>query len=98
MLILFAVAGAVAASYLERYVIIVGTAFGGAWTSLLGALSLGSDAAPEASSLWVAYPFDFAPGQLWVPVVWVVLGLLGVGVQVGLTGGEKGRVGRRRKK
>lgn len=97
MLVLFAVVGAVASSYLERYVIIVGTAFGGAWTLLLGLVSLGSDAAAGANGLWVAYPLDFAPGWSWVQVVWVVLGLVGVGVQLGVTGGEKGRVGRRRK-
>ena len=87
-----------ASTYLERYVIIVGTAFGGAWTVLLGLMSLGGDAAASANGLWVAYPLDIAPDRPWIHVVWVVLGLAGVGVQLGLTGGEKGRVGRRKKK
>ena len=32
-----AVAGAIAAMFLQRYVIVVGTAFGGAWTIVVGA-------------------------------------------------------------
>ena len=35
-----AVAGAVASMYLQRYFIIVGTAFGGAWTLIVGAMAL----------------------------------------------------------
>jgi hypothetical protein len=38
VVILFAVVGAVAAMQLQRYVIVTGTAFGGAWTALVGAL------------------------------------------------------------
>ena len=34
-----AVAGAVASMYLQRYFIIVGTAFGGAWTMIVGAMA-----------------------------------------------------------
>ena len=37
IVILFAVVGAVAAMQLQRYVIVTGTAFGGAWTALVGA-------------------------------------------------------------
>ena len=33
-----------------------------------------------------------------VPVVWIVLALVGMAVQLGWTGGERGRVGRRKKK
>ena len=40
VVILFAVIGAVAAMRLQRYVIVTGTAFGGAWTALVGALAL----------------------------------------------------------
>jgi hypothetical protein len=96
-----AVLGAVAAIYLQRYFIIVGTGFGGAWTLIVGAMALIGDRtamAAAAGDVWVAYPLDPAPGRRWVPVVWVILGLIGVGVQMGVTGGEKGRVGRRRKK
>ena len=97
-----AVAGAVLAMYLQRYVIILATAFVGAWTMIVGAMALTGDgaarAAVAASNVWVLYPLDPAPGRQWVPIAWVVLGLIGTGVQLGWTGGEKGRVGRRRPK
>jgi hypothetical protein len=102
MIVFAAVIGAVAAIYLQRYVIIVGTSFGGAWTLIVGAMALvGNRAALAAASVgnvWVAYPLDPAPGQQWVSIAWVALGLVGFGVQMGITGGEKGRIGRKRKK
>jgi len=97
-----AVAGAVGSMYLQRYFIIVGTAFGGAWTLIVGAMALAGDRAAlnaaAAGDVWVAYPLDPAPGKQWVPIAWILLGLIGTGVQLGWTGGEKGRVGRRTKK
>lgn len=102
VVLLSSVAGAVLAMYLQRYVIIIGTAFGGAWTLIVGAMALagnrGAIAAAAAGDVWVAYPLDPAPGRQWVPVAWVLLGLIGTGVQLGWTGGEKGRVGRRKRK
>jgi len=102
VLILFTVVGAAGAMYLQRYFIIVGTAFGGAWTLIVGAMALlgnpGALAAAAAGDVWVAYPMNPAPGQRWLPVAWIVLGLIGTGVQLGWTGGEKGRVVRRTKK
>jgi len=99
---LCAVAGAVAAMYLQRYVIILSTAFGGAWTLIVGAMALVGDRAAlqaaAAGDVWVAYPLDPAPGRRWVPIAWIVVGLIGSAVQLGWTGGEKGRVGRRSKK
>jgi hypothetical protein len=99
---LCALAGAAGSMYLQRYFIVIGTAFGGAWTLIVGAMALIGDRAAMAAALsgdvWVAYPLNPAPGQRWVPVAWVILGLIGTGVQLGWTGGEKGRVGRRRKK
>jgi len=96
-----AVLGAVGAIYLQRYFIIVGTGFGGAWTLIVGAMALVGDrtalAAAAAGDVWVAYPLDPAPGQRWVPIAWVLIGLIGVGVQMGVTGGERGRIVRRRK-
>lgn len=98
---LLAIAGAVGAVYLQRYFIIIGTSFGGAWTMIVGAMALIGDrtalAAAAAGDVWVAYPLAPAPGKTWVPIAWVLLSLIGVGVQMGITGGEKGRVGRRRK-
>jgi hypothetical protein len=88
--------------YLQRYFIIVGTGFGGAWTLIVGAMALIGDrramSAAAAGDVWVAYPLDPAPGQRWVPIAWIVLGLIGTAVQLGWTGGEKGRVVKRRKK
>ena len=102
VVLLFTIVGAVASMYLQRYFIIVGTAFGGAWTVIVGAMALvGNQAAMQAAAtgdVWVVYPLDPAPGRQWVPIVWVVIGLAGTAVQLGWTGGEKGRVVRRRKK
>ncbi len=102
IVILCSVAGAVGATYLQRYFIIVGTAFGGAWTMIVGAMALVGDRtalkAAASGDVWVAYPLNPAPGQRWVPIVWIVLSLIGAGVQLGITGGEKGRVVRRKKK
>jgi hypothetical protein len=100
--ILVALAGAVAATYLQRYFIIIFTSFGGAWTLIVGAMAIIGDpvaqAAAKANDVWVFYPLDPAPDKAWLPIAWVVLGLIGTGVQMGWTGGENGRVGRRRKK
>jgi hypothetical protein len=102
MVVLFSIAGAVGSMYLQRYFIIVGTGFGGAWTIVVGALALAGDrvarAAASAGTVWVVYPLDPAPGRGWVPAAWIVLGLAGVAVQLGWTAGEKGRVARRKKK
>jgi len=102
IVILFSVAGAVGATYLQRYFIIVGTAFGGAWTMIVGAMALVGDRAAlraaTSNDVWVAYPLNPAPGQRWVVAVWIVLSLIGAGVQLGITGGENGRVVRRKKK
>jgi Domain of unknown function (DUF4203) len=97
-----AIVGAVMSMYLQRYFIIVGTAFGGAWTLIVGAMALVGDkralSAAATGDVWVIYPLDPAPGQRWVPIAWIVLGLIGTAVQLGITGGEKGRVVRRKRK
>jgi hypothetical protein len=102
VVILFSVAGALLATWLQRYVIILGTAFGGAWTMIVGAMALIGDraakAAVAANDVWVLYPLNPAPDRRWLPIAWVVLGLIGTGVQLGWTGGEKGRIGRRKAK
>jgi hypothetical protein len=81
--------------------VIVGTAFGGAWTMIVGAMAvIGNRAAMAAATsgqVWVIYPLDPAPDQRWLPVAWIVLSLVGAAVQLGWTGGEKGRIGRRKK-
>jgi hypothetical protein len=101
-IVFFSIAGAAASMYLQRYFIIVGTGFGGAWTMIVGAMALVGDPAAKAAAVsgdvWVAYPMNPAPGQQWVPIVWLILGAIGTGVQLGITGGEKGRVVMRKKK
>jgi hypothetical protein len=100
--VLLSIVGAACAMYLQRYFIIVGTSFGGAWTLLVGALALIGDAtamrAAASGDVWVAYPLNPAPGQRWLPVAWIALSVIGAAVQLGITGGERGRVVRRRKK
>jgi hypothetical protein len=102
VVILFSVAGAVVATWLQRYVIILGTAFAGAWTMLLGGLAVMGDRAPLAAAaagdLWGAYPLNPAAGMRWLPWAWVALGAFGTLVQMRWTGGERGRVGKPNKK
>ena len=72
VVVFLSIAGAAAAMYLQRYFIIVGTGFGGAWTMIVGAMALLGDgtalAAAASGNVWVAYPMNPAPGQQWVPL------------------------------
>jgi hypothetical protein len=98
--VFLAITGAALATYLQRYVVIVGTGFGGAWTLIVGLMALVGNRTLEAaasSDVWVAYPMNPAPGQRWVPLAWLALAAVGTYVQLGFTGGERGRVVRRRK-
>ena len=86
-----AVAGAIGAMVLQRYVIIVSTAFGGAWTLILVAMANGGDrvaARASRADVWMLYPAA-APGAGWVLIVWIALGLVGTAVQLGVTGRKK---------
>lgn len=102
VVVLFSVLGALLATWLQRYVIILGTAFGGAWTIIVGALAVMGDktamTAAAAGDIWVAYPMNPAPGQPWVPYAWIALGLFGTVVQMFVTGGQSGRVVKPNKK
>jgi hypothetical protein len=101
VLLFCAVVGAVASMYLQRYVLIVGTSFGGALAIVHGALAVAGDrvALPSAvGDVWIPYPLDPLPGQQWLSIVWILVGLMGAGAQLGWTGGERGRVGRRKRK
>jgi hypothetical protein len=93
VVIVFAIVGALGALALQRYVIIGATAFGGAWTILVGALALtgnraGADVAAR-NSVWLAYPMNPAPGQRWIIVAWLALGIVGTLVQLSLPGNGK---------
>jgi len=89
-------AGALGAMILQRYVIVVSTSFAGAWTILVGGIAIAGDlanrsivhAAPGGDP-WILYPLSPAPGQRWVPVAWVVLGVIGTAVQLGITGKKR---------
>lgn len=89
VVIVCSVVGAIGAMLLQRYVIIVATAFGGAWTMIVGALVVaGARGAARASSsggVWILYPLTPAPGQRWVPIAWLALGVVGTAVQLGVT-------------
>jgi hypothetical protein len=102
VVVLSSIAGAVLSMYLQRYVVIVGTAFAGAWTLIAGGMGLAGShlarTAAAAGTVWVAYPLNPAPGHRWVQFAWIALGLAGCAVQVGWTGGSKGRVAGRKKK
>jgi hypothetical protein len=90
--IVLAVLGAIGAMLLQRYVIVLSTAFGGAWTLVLGAMTMNGDRrvarAASISDVWILYPTT-APSQRWVLLVWVLLGCAGAAVQLGLTGRKR---------
>jgi len=92
--VVLSVMGSIGAMLLQRYVIIVATSFGGAWTVIVGGLAISGDRgaarAASAGDVWILYPTSPAPGQKWVPIAWIVLGLIGTGVQRGITG-RKGK-------
>ncbi len=83
-------AGALVALVLRKYVVIVGTSFGGAWTALVGGLALaGDDAAVAAASgdVQQVYPLAPASTQMEFAVAWYVLG--GVALLVQLRTGRR---------
>jgi hypothetical protein len=92
VVILLSVAGALGALALQRYVIIVATAFGGAQTALVGAAALmGSREAARAAvgRVYSVYPLDPMPATQWDAIAWAVLGVAGLLVQLLIT--AKGR-------
>jgi len=90
VIVLFSVVGALGALALQRYVIILATALGGAWATILGVLAFlgraSNLAAAARSNVWLAYPTNPLPGQEQsLFLAWIVLGLLGVIVQIAVT-------------
>ena len=82
------VVGALVALGAQRLVIIVATAFGGAWTLLVGVVELvgGVSKRPSAKAEdWLVYPFNPAPDQRWMVLVWVIVGAVGLAAQLGWT-------------
>jgi hypothetical protein len=82
-----AVAGAVAAIFLQRYVIIVSTAFGGAWTIIVGLMSI-IDGRTGHASVWILYPTMPAESR-WTLLAWAALGVAGTAVQLAITAKKK---------
>ena len=90
MIVAVAVAGAIGALFVQRYVIIVGTAFAGAWTIVLAAMNAfpqGLVRGASKTEVWVLYPTS--PVANWAPYAWVALGLVGVVVQLRGRGGKR---------
>jgi hypothetical protein len=88
VVIVLAIAGALVALALQRYVIIVATAFGGAQTVVVGAAAmLGNRAAAEtaARTVYSVYPFDPMPGTSMDAWASLILGIVGVLVQLFVT-------------
>jgi hypothetical protein len=95
------IAGALLAMALQKAVIILGTAFGGSWTLLAGALAITGQRAVAAAAgkgdHWLTYPLNPVPAHRWVQVAWIVLGAVGALVQWKLSG-TRGRPRRTRAK
>jgi hypothetical protein len=93
LIIALAVMGALGAMVLQRYVIIVSTAFAGAWTLLLGTTAMlersSIAARPRGDNVFILYPTTSASGPPWLPIAWIVLGLTGTVVQLGITARKK---------
>ena len=82
-----AVAGAIAAMFLQRYVIIISTAFGGAWTIVVGLMSIAGGRSGNAD-VWILYPG--MPGESrWTLLAWGALGVAGTAVQLAITSRKK---------
>jgi hypothetical protein len=76
------IAGSLCAMALQRYVIILGTAFGGAWTTLIGGLAIAGHRAAQTADGWVLYPLRPPPGHDWMWFGWLTLGAAGAVVQL----------------
>jgi hypothetical protein len=85
LVVVCAILGAVIATNLQRWVIILATASGGAWTLIVGASALMGDRAAKVAAatrdVWVLYPMNLEPGRRWLLAVWAVLAIMGVVVQ-----------------
>jgi hypothetical protein len=95
VLVIVCVVGALMALSVARYVVIFGTALGGAWTIIIGTAALLGDqaalAAASAKNVWVVYPLDPLPGRWWIVPAWAALSLAGVVVQLATTTKMAGR-------
>lgn len=104
VVVLACVLGALASMSVQKHVIILGTAFAGAWTGLVGALLLMGNKAAQAAAakgdVWMAYPLNPAPDQRWMLWAWLAIGAVGALVQwsIGGSGGSAGKVSVRKRR
>jgi hypothetical protein len=81
--IILAVIGAIGALWVQRHVIIVATAFGGAQTAIVGAAELmHKEVDAAARRVFHVYPLDPMPNTRLDVVALVVLGALGLIIQL----------------
>jgi hypothetical protein len=88
VVVVLAIIGALAALRLQRYVIVVATAFGGAQTVVVGAAALmGNRAAAStaARAIYTVYPLNPMPETMLDAIAAIVLGIAGVAVQLMVT-------------
>ncbi|MGE0448363.1 MAG: DUF4203 domain-containing protein [Vicinamibacterales bacterium] len=93
-IIVVAIAGAVGAMFIQRYVIVAGTALAGAWTIVLAGNTLLAAQVVEQRSgastdVWIFYPTTM-PSK-WAGIAWLVLGVTGTIVQLSTSGPGKRR-------
>ncbi len=85
--------GAILALVFQRYVIIIATGFGGAWTAMAGIASILGDPAArhaaDAPNVWIIYPFDPPLNRPVLAIGWLLLGIAGVIVQLRRGGPRK---------
>ena len=78
---------------LQRYVIIVATAFGGAWTMIVGGLAIvgdrGAARAASAGDVWILYPTTPRRADDGCRSRGSCSGLIGTAVQLGITGRKR---------
>jgi hypothetical protein len=92
LVVVLAIGGALAALALQRYVIVLATAFGGAQTVVVGAAALMGHRAAEAAAaraIYTVYPLNPMPDTALDAIAALVLGIAGMAVQLMVT--AKGR-------
>ena len=79
--------------FVQRHVIIVTTAFVGAWTLIVGILAAVGDrgalAAKSAGNVWILYPTTAAWAMDGCRLCGSALGLAGTAVQLAVTGKKR---------
>ena len=94
-LVVAAAVGAFVAMWFQRHVIIIATAFGGAWTMMIGVTALlvgkGARAGATGGDMLVVYPGTAGPDAAWTYGAWIAISLVGMYVQLHASSGSKGK-------